>query len=79
MSSAFGGSESLLPRRRTAVRLRRKVLPVKEGQSFRIILSTGHRMIALTDIGLLEASTPHLDDVVRLEGRHPEIPAASRH
>ena len=41
-----------------------------EGESFRIIPGTVHRMIALTDVDILEASTPHLDDVVRLEDRY---------
>jgi mannose-6-phosphate isomerase-like protein (cupin superfamily) len=43
---------------------------LEEGQSFRIIAGTVHRMIALTDVDILEASTPHLDDVVRLEDRY---------
>jgi mannose-6-phosphate isomerase len=29
-----------------------------------------HRMEAVTDVDILEASTPHLDDVVRLEDRY---------
>lgn len=41
-----------------------------EGDSFRVTPGTVHRMIALTDTDLLEASTPHLDDVVRLEDRY---------
>lgn len=43
---------------------------LEEGQSFRIVPGTVHRMIALTDVDILEASTPHLDDVVRLEDRY---------
>lgn len=41
-----------------------------EGDSFRVTPGTVHRMIAVTDTDLLEASTPHLDDVVRLEDRY---------
>ncbi|MGH7444992.1 MAG: cupin domain-containing protein [Longimicrobiales bacterium] len=41
-----------------------------EGDSFRVVPGTVHRMIAVTDIDLLEASTAHLDDVVRLEDRY---------
>jgi quercetin dioxygenase-like cupin family protein len=37
------------------------------GQSFRIKPFTKHRMVAITDCDVLEASTPELDDVVRLE------------
>lgn len=37
---------------------------------------TVHRMIALTDCDILEASTPHLDDVVRLEDRYGRSPDA---
>jgi len=41
-----------------------------EGMSFRIQPGTRHRMVAVTDCDLLEASTPELDDVVRLEDRY---------
>lgn len=41
-----------------------------EGESFRITPGTVHRMTAVTDVDLLEASTAHLDDVVRLEDRY---------
>ena len=37
---------------------------------FHISPGTLHRMIALTDCRLLEVSTNHLDDVVRLEDRY---------
>lgn len=40
------------------------------GQSFHITPGTRHRMIAVTDCDILEASTPELDDVVRLEDRY---------
>lgn len=40
------------------------------GQRFRTRPGTVHRMIAVEDSDLLEASTPHLDDVVRLDDRY---------
>lgn len=43
---------------------------LEEGQSFRITPGTVHRMEAITDVDILEASTPDLDDVVRLEDRY---------
>lgn len=43
---------------------------LSEGMSFRIVPGTRHRMEAITDCDLLEASTPYLDDVVRLEDRY---------
>ncbi len=47
-----------------------------EGQRFHISSRTVHRMIAETDCDILEVSTPHLDDVVRLEDRYGRIPSA---
>jgi mannose-6-phosphate isomerase len=41
-----------------------------EGQSVRIRPGTLHLMEALSDVDILEASTPHLDDVVRLRDRY---------
>jgi mannose-6-phosphate isomerase len=43
---------------------------LREGESFRIRPGTVHRMVAETDVEILEASTPDLDDVVRLEDRY---------
>lgn len=40
------------------------------GQSFRITPGTIHYMEAMTDCDVLEASTPELDDVVRLSDRY---------
>lgn len=37
------------------------------GESQRIRPGTVHRMVAITDCDILEASTPEVDDVVRLE------------
>jgi mannose-6-phosphate isomerase len=42
----------------------RRLVP---GDSYRISPNTKHRMEAITDCEILEASTPELDDVVRLQ------------
>ncbi len=44
-----------------------KVIHMKPGDSFHCAPLTVHRMIAVTDVDVLEASTPDLDDVIRLE------------
>ena len=43
---------------------------VTAGASFRYRPGTVHRITALEDTTILEVSTPHLDDVVRLEDRY---------
>lgn len=43
---------------------------LKTGDAFRITPGTIHYMEALTDCDVLEASTPELDDVVRLKDRY---------
>jgi len=40
------------------------------GESVRIPPGTVHRMEAVTDVDILEASTAELDDVIRLEDRY---------
>jgi mannose-6-phosphate isomerase-like protein (cupin superfamily) len=40
------------------------------GESFRNTPGTVHQMVAVTDCEVLEASTPDLDDVVRLSDRY---------
>ena len=40
---------------------------LRPGDSYHIAPNTRHRMEAITDCDVLEASTPELDDVVRLE------------
>ncbi len=40
------------------------------GESFRITPHTIHAIEAVTDIDVLEASTPELDDVVRIQDRY---------
>ena len=48
---------------------------LRAGDSFHVSTGTVHRMVAITDCDVLEASTPHLDDVVRLEDRYGRVPA----
>lgn len=43
---------------------------LRPGDAFRITPGTVHYMEAVTDCDVLEASTPHLDDVVRLQDRY---------
>ncbi len=44
-----------------------RTMRMRPGDSFHCAPRTVHRMIAVTDVDVLEASTPDLDDVVRLE------------
>jgi mannose-6-phosphate isomerase-like protein (cupin superfamily) len=45
-------------------------LEIGPGDAFRYRPGTLHRVTALEDTLILEVSTPHLDDVVRLEDRY---------
>ena len=45
-------------------------MKLRPGESFRITPGTVHYMEAVTDCDVLEASTPELDDVVRLRDRY---------
>ncbi len=45
----------------------RRVLRMGPRDTFHVVPGTVHRMIAVTDVDILEVSTPELDDVVRLE------------
>lgn len=47
-----------------------KEFELNEGESYRNTPGTVHQMVAITDCDLLEASTPDLDDVVRLKDRY---------
>ena len=47
-----------------------KDIGLKPGDAFRITPGTVHQMEAVTDCDVLEASTPDLDDVVRLSDRY---------
>ncbi len=40
---------------------------LRPGESYRVRPGTRHRMIAVTDCDILEASTPEVEDVVRVE------------
>jgi mannose-6-phosphate isomerase len=46
------------------------VVPAKAGDVFHITPGTVHRVVATSELVILEVSTPHLDDVVRLEDRY---------
>ena len=48
----------------------RQMIRLKAGESFHIPPKMKHRMIGITDCKVLEVSTPHLDDVVRLEDQY---------
>lgn len=45
-------------------------ISLRAGESYRNQPGHVHQMQAVTDCDLLEASTPHLDDVVRLKDRY---------
>jgi mannose-6-phosphate isomerase len=45
-------------------------MKLRVGEAFRITPGTVHYMEAVTDCDVLEASTPELDDVVRLKDRY---------
>jgi mannose-6-phosphate isomerase-like protein (cupin superfamily) len=46
---------------------------LRAGESFHVTTGTVHRMQAITDVDILEASTPELDDVVRIEDRYGRV------
>jgi mannose-6-phosphate isomerase-like protein (cupin superfamily) len=50
---------------------------LKQGEAFHITPHLRHRMTGGTDCDILEASTPELDDVVRLEDRYGRVGARS--
>jgi mannose-6-phosphate isomerase len=47
-----------------------EVVEIEPGDAFRYRPGTVHRITALEDTLVLEVSTPHLDDVVRVEDRY---------
>lgn len=47
-----------------------RVIELGQGESFHIRPGLRHRFEAKAEVDLLEASTPELDDVVRLEDRY---------
>ena len=44
-----------------------KTIVLSAGESFHCVPGTIHRMVAASDVDVVEVSTPELDDVVRLE------------
>ena len=44
-----------------------RTLRMRKNDAFHCVPKTVHRMIAVTDVDVVEVSTPELDDVVRLE------------
>ena len=44
-----------------------------EGESYRVPPGTVHKIEAITDADVLEASTPHLEDVVRFQDRYGRV------
>jgi len=53
-------------------------VPFEEGDSFRVRPHTVHMIEAVTDVDVLEASTAHLDDVVRFKDRYGRAPADAK-
>ena len=47
-----------------------ETVEISPGDAFRYRPGTVHRVTAIEDLLVLEVSTPHLDDVVRLEDRY---------
>ncbi len=47
-----------------------ETIEITAGDSFRFEPGTRHRVTAIETLRVLEVSTPHLDDVVRLEDRY---------
>lgn len=56
-----------------AVELAGRELVLSPGAVVHVSPGTVHRITAVTDLVLLEASTPHLDDVVRLEDQYGRV------
>jgi mannose-6-phosphate isomerase-like protein (cupin superfamily) len=48
-------------------------LVMKPGDAFHVVPGTIHRMRAVTDVLVLEASTPEVEDVVRLEDSYGRV------
>jgi len=49
-----------------------------QGESYRVLPVTVHKIEAITDADILEASTPHLEDVVRLQDRYGRVKKEDR-
>ena len=50
-----------------------EAVELRAGDAMRLIPGTVHRMEALEESDVLEVSTPHLDDLVRLDDRYGRI------
>jgi mannose-6-phosphate isomerase-like protein (cupin superfamily) len=50
----------------------------EQGDSFRVRPGTVHMIEAVTDVDVLEASTAHLDDVVRFSDRYGRAPSEAK-
>lgn len=50
-----------------------RVIRMKPGDAFHIRPGQKHRMIALEDCDVLEVSTPHLEDVVRVQDDYGRV------
>ena len=48
----------------------RRTIRMRPAEAFHCPPGTIHRMIAVTDVDVIEVSTPELDDVVRLDDRY---------
>jgi len=55
----------------------RRTVHMQPGESYRIPPGLRHRMKAVEECDILEASTPELDDVVRLEDQYGRVPMRS--
>jgi mannose-6-phosphate isomerase len=56
----------------------RQTVRLAPGQSYHLPPGLRHRMTAVEECDILEASTPELDDIVRLEDRYGRVPGGSR-
>ena len=45
-------------------------VPIREGDAFRIRPGVLHRVVAETEVEILEASTPEMDDIIRVRDRY---------
>ena len=50
---------------------------MQAGERFHVTAGMVHRMIAHTEVDILEASTPQLEDIVRLEDRYGRVASPS--
>lgn len=58
---------------------RRQQWTMRSGEALRIYPGDHHRMTALTTCDVLEASTPEVEDVVRLEDRYGRVGGETEH